>query len=212
MGVPGGPEVSNSVKKTERGPSGVALSVMKYAWDGGVIRIRKAVTRFKEGGSPDEGSLERDSICDVCPQGSAAYSRNFFSNYRECNVLDNHVLVALQYYNANCETGICQVARSRLARYLGNLAENDRGSRRSGFRISVAAYVLVLERTYIYANVNAVKHAHRAERIKIILPEVLGNALQINRTSTVATKVCSYFHPKRLVPHQYLAHSVGCSF
>jgi hypothetical protein len=27
------------------------LSVIKYAWDGRVIRIRKAVTRIREGGS-----------------------------------------------------------------------------------------------------------------------------------------------------------------
>jgi hypothetical protein len=38
-------------RKPELGPSGVTLSVMKYAWDGQVIRIIKAVTRFKEGGS-----------------------------------------------------------------------------------------------------------------------------------------------------------------
>jgi hypothetical protein len=66
MGVPGEPEVSNSVKKTERGPSGVALSVMKCTRDGGVIRIRKAVTRVRGGWEPDEagGRLERDFICD----------------------------------------------------------------------------------------------------------------------------------------------------
>jgi hypothetical protein len=83
-----------SKKKTERGPSEAALSVMKCTWDGGVIRIRKEVTRFRGGWEPVEAGarLERDFICDGCLQCSAAYGmNNFSSNRRKCNVLGNPV-------------------------------------------------------------------------------------------------------------------------
>lgn len=117
--MPKGPEVGNSVKKKRTWTLRCSLSVMKCAWAGGVIRIRKAVTRFGEGGNQTRpvDTLERDFICNGCPQGLAACGMN--SPRTVGNAMGNHVLVALQYCKANRLT--CQAARSR--RSLGNLKE-----------------------------------------------------------------------------------------
>jgi hypothetical protein len=58
-GVSGGPEAQKFGHETGRKPSGVASSVMKYARDGIFIRIRKAVTRFREGGSQTRPAVLR---------------------------------------------------------------------------------------------------------------------------------------------------------
>jgi hypothetical protein len=50
--------------ETGRRHLGVALSVMKYTWDGRVIRIRKAVTRFRNGGSQMRPFGRRDGTFD----------------------------------------------------------------------------------------------------------------------------------------------------
>jgi hypothetical protein len=47
----GSPKSQKFSHETGRGLSGVALSVMKYAWDGRLIRIRGAVLHFRDGRS-----------------------------------------------------------------------------------------------------------------------------------------------------------------
>lgn len=69
------------------------------------------------------------------------------------------MLVALQYYKAICET-VKYVRSQGLARFSrkshGKRIAARPGGPDSG---SAAAYVPVLERTHIYADVNAIKHA-----------------------------------------------------
>jgi hypothetical protein len=141
MGVPGGPEVSDSVKKNRTWTlrSSFERHEMRVGWRG--HSDQKSSDSLKGRWEPDEagGRLERDFICDGCPQGSAAYGMNFSSNHRECDVLGNHVLVALQYYKADCET--VKYVRSQGLSEISRKA--DRGSpRRSGFRISAACMYL----------------------------------------------------------------------
>lgn len=165
---------------------------MRVGWRG--HSDQKSSDALKGGWGPDEAGghcrLERDFICYGCPQGSAAYGMNFSSNHRECNMSDRKA---------------SQVSRKSR----GKRIAARRGGPDSG---SDSMYVLVLERTHIhiYADVDA---------ITIILAKVLGEgALGVNCTSTAATKTSSYFHSKRLVLHQSLAHwhahwhSVGCGF
>jgi len=61
---------------------------MKCAWEGGAIRIRNAETRFREAGSQTRpvsgGRLERDFICDGCPQGLATYDMNLEPPRMQC--------------------------------------------------------------------------------------------------------------------------------
>lgn len=106
--------------------------------------------------------------------------------------LENHVLVALQYYKANCEMsgrkvtqGLSEISRKAVSRLALAVRIPDH----------YAAHVLVLERTHIYADVNAIKHAPylfrkassffvvaignklSAKSINIILAEVLGECV-----------------------------------
>lgn len=102
MRVTGGPGSQQFSKKNRTWTlrSSFERHEIRVGWRG--HSNQKSSDVLQGGWEPDEadGRLERDFICDGYSQGSAAYGMTFSSNRRECNVLGNHVLVALQYYKS----------------------------------------------------------------------------------------------------------------
>jgi hypothetical protein len=185
------------------------LSVIKHAWYGGVIRIRKAVTRFKEGGSQTRPVVDSNAISFVTGAHKAR-PRMVWASPRtvENAMFWRNALVASQYYKANRE--ICQVARSRNSHGKEITARPDgpdSGSvqqcmyprkntkkRRCKRYQSCTYLVSASAKFFVVANGNWLS----TERIKIILAE--------------GSRRRRRFHLKGLVPHRFLVHSVGCGF